>query len=67
MSFSCPNSTAIIALSLYDQDTFMDSRYNSLLLDTAVEVNWFAITFDFRLYNLSQLSKAPLAYNLAAA
>ena len=67
MSFSCPNSTAIIALSLYDQDTFMDSRYNSLLLDTAVEVNWFAITFDFRLYNLSQLSKTPLAYNLAAA
>ena len=67
MSFSCPNSTADIALSLYDQDTFMDSRYNSLLLDTAVEVNWFAITFDFRLYNLSQLSKTPLAYNLAAA
>ena len=66
MSFSCPNSTADIALSLYDQDTYMDSRYNSILLDT-VEVNWFAITFDFRLYNLSQLSKTPLAYNLAAA
>ena len=67
MSFSCPNSTADIALSLYDQDTYMDSHYNSLLVDIAVEVNWFAITFDFRLYNLSQLSKTPLAYNLAAA
>ena len=48
MSFSCPNPTADIALSLYDQDTYMDSRYSSLLVDT-VEVNWFAITFDFRL------------------
>ena len=34
--------------SLYDQDTYMERRYNSLLVDI-VEVNWFAITLDFRL------------------